>query len=274
MPHGHSSRRRSNAVGWSSPTSTPRCPSRHCTAPGKCLRLSRRTSERWRCAADRDLRGACCRRDQRHARIAEREMRGTSPALERRPPRRRLVAEPPCADATSYLCDGLVHDRQQRERHRDRGVAIVTTWRDPTRHDRQDRVARRTLVAPARDHDPRRRAIHLGRTTELPIAESVPVQPESPARGPARRAANNTGPRSSALRRRWRREPALDVERVMNDSWRASGRLRHWGRPGARRRRCYSTVGVTYFRRAPRSAPERSEDAFTSKIRIQTSHPR
>jgi len=40
------------------------------------------------------------------------------------------------------------------------------------------------------------------------------------------------------------------------------------GRPGARRRPCSSTVGVTYFRRAPSSAPERSWTGSTPAIRI------
>ena len=40
------------------------------------------------------------------------------------------------------------------------------------------------------------------------------------------------------------------------------------GRPGARRRPCSSTVGVTYFRRTPSSAPERSWTDSTPASRI------
>ena len=200
VPHGDRRRRRSNVVGGSSPTSTPRWPSRHCTAPGKSLRPSRRPAKRWRCAADRDLRRTRGGGDDRHAHIAECAPRGTSPALKRGPPRRRLVADPPRADPAPHLGDRFTYDSPQRQRHRDRGMAVVPMGRDPARHHREDRVAGRALVAPARDHDPRRRAVRAGRTAELAFAEPVTMQAQPTARGPARGAAVDAGSRSGGLR--------------------------------------------------------------------------
>jgi hypothetical protein len=243
-------------VGSTSPTSTPRCPSPHCTAPGKGLMALRRGPQRRRRVADRDLRRAARGVAQRQARVTERVTRGTSPAQQRRPPGHVLGGDLPRADPATDRRYGLLRDRPERERHRDRGVAVVPARRHPTWDDRQDRRAARAYVAPARDHDPRRRAVRVGRTAELAIAEPVTVQPDQPTGGLARGTAVDAGAGPGIRHRGWRCKPPLDVERVMNDSWSASGRLLHRWRPGARRRRCVSTVGVTYFRRAPRSDPD------------------
>jgi hypothetical protein len=114
--------------------------------------------------------------------------------------------------------DRLTDDRPQRERHRDRGVAVVPARCDAARNDGQDRVARDARVTAARDHDPRGRDVGIKRTADLAVAESVPVQTEIAADGPACRAAHDARSGPGALHRWWRRAPPLDVEYVMNDS--------------------------------------------------------
>lgn len=238
VPCGVGRRRGSNVVGSASPTSTRRCPSAHCTAPGKCLMALRRGPQRRRCVTDRDLRRAACSVAQRQARVAERIPRRTRPTKKCRPPGHVFGADRPRADPATNLCHGRLRDRPECERHRDRRVAVVPSLRHPARHDGQDRRAARAHVAPARDHDPRRRAVRVGRTAELSIAEPVTVQPDQPARRLARSTAVDAGAGPGTCHRGWCCKPPLDVERVMDDSWSASGRLLHRGRPGARRRRC------------------------------------
>ena len=245
VPRGVRRGHGSNVVGSASPTSTPRCPSPHCTAPGKCLVASRRGAQRRRRVTDRDLRRAARGVAQRQTRVAESVTRGTRPAQQRRPPGHVLGSDLPRADPATDLRHGLLRDRPQRERHRDRGMAVMPARRHPARDDRQDRRAARAQVASARDHDPRRSAVRVGRAAELPIAEPVTVQPDQPTGGLARGTAVDAGAGPGTRHRGWRCKPPLDVERVMNDSWSASGRLLHRGRPGARRRRCVSTVDVT-----------------------------
>lgn len=196
---------------------TPRWPSRHRAASGKRLRRSRRAPQRrWR-AADRDL----CRSrrgvPERQARCAQRIAGRSRPARKRRPSRRGLDADPACAHAATNVRLGLVCDRPQRERHRDRRVTVVPARRDPARYHRQDRAARRALVAPARDHDPGRRTVRLRRPTDLAVTKPVTVQPDSATRGSARGTADHTRPGSGVLGRRRQCEPPLDVERVMDD---------------------------------------------------------
>lgn len=267
VPRGDQRGRRSNVVGPASPTRPPRWPSRHCTAPGKCLRRSWRPPQRrWR-PADRDL---CCARgrgDQRQAGVSERGTRRLSPALQRRPSARRLERGRPSADPATNLRDGLPGDGPQRQRHRDRGEAVVPSGRDPAWYDGENRIAAHTAVATARDHDPRRWPRGIRWTAELAIAKPVTVQPEPAARGPARGTAVGACARPGALRGWRRHEPPLDVERVMEDSWSASGRFRHWVRPGARRRWCWRTIDVTYFLASPTLNSGRSGDRSTSTIR-------
>lgn len=199
VPRGDHRGRRSTAVGSSSPTSTPRWPSRHCTAPGKRLRLSWRPPQRrWR-PADRDLCRAGGGGDQRQTRVPQRPARYPSPALQRRPPGRRLERGRPGADPATNLSDGLPGDGPQRQRHSDRGVAVVPSRRDPARHDRQNRTAAHAAIAPARDHDPCRRPRRISWTTELAIPNAVTVQPEPAARGPARGTAVGACARPRAL---------------------------------------------------------------------------
>ena len=65
-----------------------------------------------------------------------------------------------------------------------------------------DRAARRALVAPARDDDPRRRAVGVERAADLSVAEPVAVQPEAAAGGPAGCTARHAGPGLALLHRR------------------------------------------------------------------------
>jgi hypothetical protein len=117
-------------------------------------------------------------------------------------------------------------------------MPVVPPRRDSARHNREHRTTPHAEIASALDHDPARRAACIRRSAELAIAVTVAVEPEPATCGPARSTAVDACSRPGGLHRGRGCEPPLDVERVMNDSWRASGRFRHWGRPGARRRRC------------------------------------
>jgi len=196
-------RRRSNVVGSACPTSTPRCASRHCTAPGKCLHGERCGPQRRRSAADRDLRRACGRRDQRQARIPQAATCSVGPALERRPPGHRLRRDRPGADPLAYGRDRLPNDRPQRERHRDRRAPVVPARRHSARHDGDDRAALHAEIASARNHDPARRTTDLGWPAQLAVADAVPVESESTAGGPTRGATVDAGSRPGGLHR-WR----------------------------------------------------------------------
>ena len=237
MSRGALRRRRSNAVGSASPTSTPRCPSRHCTAPGKGLHRARRGSQRRRCPANRDLRGSGSGCDQRCVRVVQGTTRSLSPARERRPPCRRLGAIRPRADSATDRRNRLSGESPQRECHRDRRMAVLSPRCDPARHDRQDRATARASVAPAADHDPARGTVRVGWPAKLAIAKAMAVESQTAAGRPCRRAAVDARTWPGELHRGRCGEPPLDVERVMNDSWTASGRFQQ-GRPGARRRRC------------------------------------
>jgi hypothetical protein len=127
-------------------------------------------------------------------------------------------------------------------------------------------------VAAARDHDPARCTTHVGWSAELAIPVAMAVKPESAAGGPGRRAAVDACTRSRGLYRRWRCKPPLDVERVMNDSWSASGRLQQ-GPTGS------TTSMVLAHRRRhlfgePYAQLRRSELASTSSRRTDANHPR
>lgn len=225
MPCGAQRRRRSNAVGSASPTSPPRCTSRHCTAPGKCLHRARCGPQRWRRTPDRDLCDAGRRRDQRQARVAQGATRGVRPTLERRPPRHRLGRDRPGTDAATDGRDWLSGDRPQRERHRDRCVAVVPSRCHAARNHRENRAAAHASIAPATDHDPARHATSVERSAELTIATAVAVEPEPTADRPRGRPAVDACARPGKLHRGRCGDPPLDVERVMNDSWSASGRF-------------------------------------------------
>jgi hypothetical protein len=199
VPRSALRRRRSNEVGSSTPTSTPRWPSRHCTAPGKRLRLCRRPAQRRWCAAHCDLRGPAGSGDQRQARVPLSVTRRTSPALECWPPSQRLGRDRPSADPPTNLSDGLPDDGPQRQRHRDRSVAVVPAGSDPTWHDRQDRLAADAEIAPACDHDPLRRTIHLARAAELAVTEPVTMQSEATPGRPTGSAADDAHSRPSGL---------------------------------------------------------------------------
>ena len=120
-------------------------------------------------------------------------------------------------------------------------AARATSSGDRLRRDQQH-----ASVAPARDHDPAGGTVSVRWSTELAIPVAMAVEPEPAAGEPGRRAAVDARSRPSSLDRRRVCKPPLDVEGMMNDSWRASGRLRHRDRPGARRRWCWRTVDVTY----------------------------
>lgn len=255
MACGARRRRRSSAVGPSSPTSTPRCPSRHRTAPGKRLHRARCGPQRRRGPADRDLRGAGRRGDQRQARVAQGAPGCASPALQGRPPGRGLDGNRSGADPPPDVRHRLPGDRPQRERQGDRGVAIVAPRCNAARHDGQDRVAVHASVAPARDHDPAGRTVRVRWSAQLTVPLAMAVKPETAAGRPSGSAAVDAGPRPRVLRRRRCGKPPLDVERVMDDSWRASGRLQQ-GPIGSTTSAVLVTPSTSPMRRAPCSAPK------------------
>jgi hypothetical protein len=203
VSRGAQRRRRSNTVGSASPTSTPRCASRHCTAPGKCLHRERCSPQRRRCPADRDLRGAGRRRDQRQARASQGATCGMGPALERRPPGHRFCRDRPGTDPLAYGRDRLPNDRPQSERHRDCRMPVVPARRDSARYDGEDRAALHAEIASALNHHPARRTVDLGWPAQLAVADAVPVEPESTTGGPTRGAAVDARSRPGGLHR-WR----------------------------------------------------------------------
>lgn len=204
-------------VGSSAPTSTPRWPSRHCTASGECLRLSRRSPHAWRCAPHRELRGARGRGIEREPGQPERHPRGRCPPPQREPPSWGLAGHLPRADAAPDLGDRGADDRPQRERHRDRRVAVVPPRRDAAWHHEQDGATTRAAVTPADDHDGGRGRVGLRRATELALADAMAVQTETNP-GRAARGVTDATRAGPGVRRRWRdRKPGLDAERVMDD---------------------------------------------------------
>jgi hypothetical protein len=104
-------------------------------------------------------------------------------------------------------------------------VPVVPPGCDSARHHGEDGATLHAEIASAPDHNPARRATRLRRSTKLALAKAVAVQSQLTAGGTTGGSAVNACPRSGGLYRRRRREPPLDVERVMNDSWRASGRF-------------------------------------------------
>jgi hypothetical protein len=199
VSRGAQRRRRSKAVGSTSPTSTPRCASRHCTASGKRLHRERcGPQRRWR-PANRDLRGTCSRRDRRQAGVTRGATPGACPPFERRPPGQRLGGDRPGADPPADRRNWLPNDRPQRERHRDRRVAVVSPGGDPARNDRQDRAAAHASVAPAADHDPAGNAVGFRRSADLAIADPVSVESQLAADGPTGSTAVSTCPGSGTL---------------------------------------------------------------------------
>lgn len=195
--------RRSNVVGTSSPTSAPRCPSRHCTASGERERPRLATIEMRRRTPHRLLREA----------LAE----GTTPSAQRRPHAAARARDRPGTDAAPDLAHWLTNDEPQRQRERDGGVAVVPTRGHAARHHEKDHAARRAAVATAHDDKRRRRCIWTDRTSNLPLPHAVSVQPKSATRRATRRAAG-TGRRTRGRDRGRGCKPVLDVEGEMNDS--------------------------------------------------------
>lgn len=208
---------RSKWVGASSPTSTPRWTSRHCSAPGKCLRHSRRGPQRRWSAADRDLRdtrGDLAQRDRR--RQVNERARCVSPAAERRPlraPRHARRYADPLANTGRWQHQ----DRPQRHRHRNRREAVVPPRRDPTGHHQHDRWARHATIPTTPDPRPLWIRISPGRAKDRAVAEPVTMQAQATARRSARTSAPRALSWTCCLGRRRPRDPPLDVERAVND---------------------------------------------------------
>lgn len=204
MPCPHRGRRRSNVVGASSSTSTPRWPSRHRTASSKRERPSLAILRVRRRAAHRDLR----------ERVAER----ASPAAQGRPRARALSRELPGAHPSTHLANRRLDNQPQRQGHRDRREPVVLARRHAPRHHEQNRVALGAQVASTREHDRRRWTIDGDGAAQLPLPKPMAVYPEPSTglatRRPTTRANGGTG----LVDGRWRLQPGLDVARVMNDS--------------------------------------------------------
>lgn len=157
----------------------PRWPSRHCTASGKRLCPSRLMPPLRRCAADRDLRGAL----ERHLRVAERGAGRVSPTRERRPPRRRLVADSARADSTPDLGDRLANDRP--------------TARTPSRSPRARSAG--AAPRPAAPRSGSRRTRHT-RSADTRSRPTWVDRRHRAARGPADRGSRGRGGRARRQR--------------------------------------------------------------------------
>ena len=193
---------RSKWVGRSSPTSTPRWTSRPSGGSGTCLRHEwRGPQRRWR-AADRDLRDTCSDLAQReHRRREISECAGcVRPAPKRRPlraPRRTRRHADPLADPSRRHR----HDPPQRHRHGDRRETVVPPWRDPTRHDDDDRTAGADDATIPPTQDPRSVRIRIGvrRAEDRAPTKSVTMQTQTTSGRSARSTASRTLPWTSSL---------------------------------------------------------------------------
>src|SRR5262249_53417201 len=95
----------------------------------------------------------------------------------------------------------------------------------------------------------------VGWSAQLTVPEPMAVEPEPAADRPSGSAAVDTGTRPRSLDRRRCGKPPLDVECVMEDSWRASGRLQQ-GPTGSTTSAVLVTPSTSPIRRAPCSAPK------------------
>lgn len=112
--------RRSNVVGASSPTSTPRWPSRHRLASGKRERPGLAVHDLWRRSTHgllREVRAECA-----------------APLTQRGPYAGPCDRQRPRADPPPDLADRRPHDEPQREGEGDRRVAIVPSRAHAPRH--------------------------------------------------------------------------------------------------------------------------------------------
>ena len=161
-------------------------------------------------------------RSARTGRPSPRDANRPGPAAQRRPRAGRLARQRPRADPAPDLADRLAGDQSGRQRQRGRGEPVVLARRDAARHDRQDGAAVHA-VAPACEREHGRRPGRGRRPAQLALPHPVPVEPKQAAGRPPRLpAATRRGPR--CVERRRVGQPGLDVERVMDDLWSASGR--------------------------------------------------
>jgi hypothetical protein len=208
---------RSNWVGSSPPTSTPRWTSRHRLASREGLRPYRRSPQRRWCPADGDLRRPRRGLAQReHGRHTQRLPSRASPPAQRRPLRapRRASGH---ADPLANLPRSLVHDRPQRQRHRDRREAVVPPGCYPTRHHQDDCLAAKAAIPTTSDERLRWCRVRIGRSEDLAVTKSVAMQPQSGPGRPAGSGAPWARARPSSLGSRRLCNPPLDVELVVND---------------------------------------------------------
>ena len=194
--------RRSNVVGESSPTSTPRWPSRHRTTSGKRERPGLAAGQARRRAPHRLLREA----------VPERG----APAAEGWPHAGTRRGHGPRTDVAAHLADRLPDDTPEHEGERDSGVAVVPARTDASRDDGQHSPTQRAAVAATSQRDDRRRAVRSSRTAQLSLADAVTVKAKTPARLTTCGSAPACG-RTRSIGARRCRQPVLDVEGVMDD---------------------------------------------------------
>lgn len=112
-----------------------------------------------------------------------------------------------------------------------------------SREDHDGRAAALAPVAPGQDPKHRGDGVELNRPPLTPLTQTVAMEPEVPARWPARGVAGRASARAHLVHRRQLGTPKLDVELRLYDSNLAPTACLH--RPRARRGACSNTLPAT-----------------------------
>jgi len=169
-------------------------------------------------------RSATCRRVNRsgHWRTREKSLPRSNrirPAADRCPPSRGREAEVAEGARTSPdLSRGDAIDSVQRQRQRNRAGRVPPPLQDRSRHHQHHRVARHAPEPPAGHRQRLRLSRRLLRSQDPPRPQTVPVQSQARARGPARHLTRRAPLRPNLLGRRRIRQPPLDVQLALYDS--------------------------------------------------------
>lgn len=159
------------------------------------------------------------------------------PPAERGPPRRRRGAhDGERAHLPANHPRRLPAAPPQRQRERDGPGRVQSPRQDAPGPHHDDRSAGPAEVPPDEDPDEPGGAPRFGWAPLVPFPQAVAVQPQEPARRPARNPAARAPPGPRLVHRRRPGKPALDGNLGVYESIVASVTCQH--RSGARRRAC------------------------------------
>jgi hypothetical protein len=225
MPGGRASAEGSWTVGPSRRAPPRRWTSAHMRGPDERRRLEQQPSAPRRVRRQRRSRASCDlpRCDPGRQRADDRE-ETTGP----NPPR-------PTPQARPARCSRGAHDGErahapadlgrcqlgvppERQRQRDGLRRVQAPVHQAAGHHSDDRPAGLALIASGQDGAEQRRAPVIERAPPVPLAQTVPVQPQAPSHRPSRGPAGRAPPRPRLVHRRGTRDPPLDVEPTLYDS--------------------------------------------------------